>query len=104
MPGAAGRPDPGEEEPEVIVDPGNGPDRGAGIFGGGLLLDGDGGGEPLDGVHVRLLHDAGELPGVGREGLRRTGAGLRHRGYRTRALISRSRRRRLLLPTYPGGS
>ena len=67
--GTERRPDPGIEETEVIVDLGDGPDRAAGILGGGLLLDGDGGREPFDGVHVRFLHDAEELPGVRGEGL-----------------------------------
>ncbi len=65
--GAVGRPDAGVEETEVVVDLGDGPDRAAGIFGGRLLLDGDGGREPLDGVNVRLVHDAQELAGVGGE-------------------------------------
>ena len=69
MPGTERRPDPGIEEPEVIVDLGDGPDRAAGILARGLLLDGDGGREALDGVHVRFLHDAEELPGVRGEGL-----------------------------------
>ena len=36
---------------------------------GALLLDGDGGREPFDGVHVRLAHLLQELPRVGRERL-----------------------------------
>ena len=36
---------------------------------GGLLLDGDGGGEPLDGVDVGLLHEPEELPRVGAQRL-----------------------------------
>ena len=64
---ATGRADAGEEEAEVVVDFGDGPHGGAGAPGGGLLLDGDGGGQPLDGVHVRLLHLLQELAGVGGE-------------------------------------
>ena len=67
--GTVRRPDPGIEETEVIVDLGDGADRAAGVLGGRLLLDGDGRREPLDGVDVRLLHDAEELPGVRGEGL-----------------------------------
>ena len=40
-----------------------------GILPGGLLLDRDGGREPLDGVDVGLFHQPEELPGVGRERL-----------------------------------
>ncbi len=57
------------EEPEVVVDFGDGADGGAGGAGGGLLLDGDGGGEALDGVHVGALELVEELAGVGGEGL-----------------------------------
>ena len=67
--GTERRPDPGIEEPEVIVDFRDGPDRGPGIFARGFLLDGDRRREPLDGVHVRFLHDAEELPGIRGEGL-----------------------------------
>src|SRR5208337_3572999 len=67
--GTERRPDPGIEETEVIVDLRDGPDRAPGILRGRLLLDGDRRREPLDGVHVRFLHDAEELPGVRGEGL-----------------------------------
>ncbi len=66
---AVRRPHARPEEAEVVVDLGDRPHGGAGIPAGGLLLDGDGGGEPLDGVHVRLLHHPQELPGVGGEAL-----------------------------------
>ena len=66
---AARFPHPGEEQAQVVVDLGDGPDGGAGVVGGGLLLDGDGRGQALDVVDVRLLHDRQELPGIGREGL-----------------------------------
>jgi len=68
VPGAERRPDPGIEKTEVIVDPGDGPDRAPGIPGGGLLPGGNGRREAFDGVHIRLLHDAEELPGVRGEG------------------------------------
>ena len=62
---AIGRPHPGVEEAQVVVYLGHRAHGGAGIFGGGLLLDGDGRGKPLDGVHVGLVHLFQELPGVG---------------------------------------
>ena len=68
MLGAARRAHPGEEQAQVVVDLGDGPDGGAGVVRGGLLLDGDGRGQALDVVDVRLLHDRQELPGIGREG------------------------------------
>jgi hypothetical protein len=62
-------PDPREEEPQVVVDLGDGADGGSGVLRGGLLLDGDGGGEPLDALDVGLPHLLEELPGVGRQAL-----------------------------------
>ena len=60
---------PGEQHPEVIVDFGGGGHGGAGVPGGGALFDGDGRGQPFDILHVRLVHEFQELPGVGRQGL-----------------------------------
>ena len=59
-----GNPDPGEEEAEVIVDLRHRPHGGAGIVGCRPLLDGDGRGEPLDGLHVGLVHLPDELSGI----------------------------------------
>ncbi len=60
--------DAGEEQAQVVVDLGDGADRGARVPGGGLLLDGDRRREPLDTLHVRLVHLLQELAGVGGEG------------------------------------
>ena len=59
--------DVGEEQPEVVVDLGDGADRGARVRAGRLLLDGDGGRQAVDEVDVRLLHLLEELAGVGGE-------------------------------------
>jgi len=64
-----GDPDPGVEEPQVVVDLGDGPDGGAGVAARRLLVDGDGRGQALDEVDVGLVHLPEELAGVGREGL-----------------------------------
>ncbi len=61
--------DPGVEQAEVVVDLGDGADGGARVAGGGLLVDRDGRGEPLDEVDVGLVHLAEELPRVGRQRL-----------------------------------
>lgn len=61
--------DPGEQQPQVVVNLGDGADGRARVVGGGLLLDGDGRRQPLDVVHVRLLHQGEELAGIGGEGL-----------------------------------
>ncbi len=58
-----------EEQAQVVVDLGDGADRGAGVARGRLLVDGDRGREALDEVDVRLVHLAEELAGVRGEGL-----------------------------------
>jgi len=57
------------EEAQVVVDLRDGADRGAGVLRGGFLVDGDGGGEAVDVVDVRLVHLAEELAGIGGKGL-----------------------------------
>ncbi len=61
--------DPREQEPEVVVNLGDGADRRARIARGRLLLDCDRRGEAVDLVDVRLLHHLQELAGIGREAL-----------------------------------
>src|SRR5690606_29778512 len=53
-----------EKESEVVVDFSYRSDRGARIVSGALLLDRDGWREPLDHIHIRLLHEPEELPRV----------------------------------------
>ena len=67
--GAEGLAHPGEEHPQVVVDFGGGGHGGAGVPGGAALLDGDGRGQALDVLHVGLVHEFQELPGVGRQAL-----------------------------------
>ena len=67
--GAVGGAHPGPQQAEIVIDLGDGAHGGAGVFGGGLLVDGDGGGEAVDIVHVGLFHLAQEHPGVRGEGL-----------------------------------
>ena len=59
----------GEQQPEVVVHLGDRADGRARVVGGGLLLDRDGRGKPVDQVDVRLLHHRQELPGIGRQRL-----------------------------------
>ena len=65
--GAVRVPDAGVEEPQVVVDLGDGPDRRARVAAGRLLVDGDGRRQALDEVDVGLVHLAQELAGVGRQ-------------------------------------
>ena len=43
------------------------PHSGAGVLAGGLLVDGNGRGQPVNVVHVRLLHLPQEHSGIGAE-------------------------------------
>ena len=60
--------DAGEEQAHIVVDLGHRADGRARVLRGGLLLDGDGRRQALDGIDVRLLHQLQELAGIGREG------------------------------------
>ena len=66
---AVGASDAGEQEAEVVVHLGDGADGGARVVGDALLVDGDGGGEALDVLDVRLVHAPEELARVGGERL-----------------------------------
>ena len=57
------------EQAHVVVDFGDRADGRARVFGGRLLLDGDGGGEPVDLVDVGLLHHLQKLARIGRKRL-----------------------------------
>ena len=67
--GQCGMADPGEQQPQVVVDLGDGADRRARVAAGALLVDRDGRREPVDLVDVGLLHLPEELPGVGAQAL-----------------------------------
>ena len=62
--GAVRDADPREQQPEVVVDLGHGPDRRARVARRALLVDRDGRDQAVDLVDVRLLHLAEELAGV----------------------------------------
>ena len=64
-----GHADARPQQPHVVVDLGDGADRGARIARGGFLLDGDGRRQAVDLVDVRLLHHLQELPRIGRQAL-----------------------------------
>ena len=57
------------QQPQVVVDLGDGADRGARVAAGRLLVDGDGRRQALDEVDVRLVHLTQELPRVRRQRL-----------------------------------
>ena len=47
---------PGIQQTQIIVNLRNGAHRGAGVLGGGFLVDGNGRGQTIDAVHVRFFH------------------------------------------------
>jgi hypothetical protein len=47
--------DPGVQEAQVVMDLGDCANGGAWVLTGGLLVDGDGGGESVDAVHIWFL-------------------------------------------------
>ncbi len=57
----------GEEEAQIVVDLGHRAHSGAGVAAGPLLVDRDRRAQPLNVVHIWLLHLAQELPGIGGE-------------------------------------
>ena len=61
--------DPGEQQPQVVVDLGDGADRRPRVAARRLLVDRDGRRQPVDEVHIWLVHLAKELPGVRRQRL-----------------------------------
>ena len=67
--GRVGHADARPQQPHVVVDFGDGADRGARVARGGLLLDGDGRRQAVDLVDVGLLHHLQELARIGRQAL-----------------------------------
>ena len=61
---AVGHAHPGIQQAQVIIDLGHGAHGRAGVVAGGLLVNGNGRGQAVDGVHVRLVHLPKELAGV----------------------------------------
>ncbi len=66
---AVWRPDPGEEQAQQVVGLGHRAHGRAGVGRDRLLVDGDGGRDAFDGLHLGLLHHLHVLPGVGRHAL-----------------------------------
>ena len=60
---------PGPEQPEVVVNLRHRANGGAGVAGGGFLIDGNGRGQSVNGIHIRLVHLPQELPRIGAEAL-----------------------------------
>ena len=59
---------PGKKQAQVIVNLRHRPDRRTGIMTGGLLVNGDCRGQPVNIIHVRLIHLPQKLPGIRGQG------------------------------------
>ena len=67
MLGAMRRAGAGKQQAQVVVDFGDGADRGTWVVAGGFLLDGNGGRQAFDQIHIGLVHALQKLPRIGRE-------------------------------------
>ena len=65
--GAVGRAGSGPQQTQIVVNLRDGAHGGAGILGGGLLVDGNGGAQAVDAVHIGLVHLSQEHTGIGRQ-------------------------------------
>ncbi len=83
-----------EQQTEVVVDLGDRGHGGPWILADALLVDGDGGRQPLDVVDVGLFHLAEELAGVGGEGLDITPLALGVNGIESERTLARARQAR----------
>ena len=75
----------------VVVDLRHGAHGRPGIAVGRLLVDGDGGGQALDVLHIRLFHLAQELSGVGGQGLHVAPLTFRIDGIKSEGRFARAR-------------
>ena len=63
--GAVGRTGSGPQQTQIVVNLRDGAHGGAGILGGGLLVDGNGGAQAVDAVHIGFVHLSQEHTGIG---------------------------------------
>ena len=67
--GTVGHAHSGPQKAQIVINFRHRAHGGAGVLGGGLLVNGNGRGQALDGIHVGLVHLAQELSGIGRKAL-----------------------------------
>ena len=81
---------PRVQQPQVVVDLGDGPYGGPRVAAGRLLVDRHGRGQPVDEVHVGLVHLPEELPGVRRQRLHVPALALGEDGVKGQAGLART--------------
>ena len=79
------------QQTKIIVNFRHGSHRGTGIFGCGLLVDGDGGRKSVDGINVGLIQLSQKHTGVGRQRLHESTVSLGINGIKRQRGLSRSR-------------
>ena len=99
---AMGNADARPQQAEVVVDLRHGAHSGAGVFGGGLLVDGDGRGKPFDIVHIRLFHLPQKLPGIRGKRLHIPALPFGIDGIKGQGALARTGDARDHQPAYPG--
>ena len=55
---------PGPEQTQIVINLSYRTNCGTRIFGSGFLVDGNGGGQTINGVNIRLVHLPQKLPGI----------------------------------------
>ena len=66
---AVGRAHPGPQQPEIVVNLRHRTHGGPGVFAGGLLVNGNRRGKPVDVVHIGLIHLSQKHPGIAGQAL-----------------------------------
>ena len=85
---AVGNADPGVEKTHIIVDLRDGSHRGSGIAVRGFLVNGNGGRQALNALHIRLLHLSQKLAGIGGKGFHIPALSLRVNGVKGQGRFS----------------
>ena len=89
--GAVRHADAGVQQTKIVVYLRDGAHGGAGILAGGFLIDSDGRGKPLDGIHLGLVQLSQEHTGIGGQGLHEAAVSLRVEGIECQGRFTRAR-------------
>ena len=83
--GAVGNAHPSPKQTQIIVNLRNGTHSRPRVFGGGLLINGNGGRQSVNGVHIRLVHLPQKLPGIAGKALHISSLAFRINGIKGKA-------------------
>ena len=88
--GAVRRADAGPKQAQIVVNFRHCAHGGSGVFGGGLLVDGNGGRQALDIIHVRFFHLPQKHPSIGGKRLHVTALALGINGVKGQRAFARA--------------